>query len=261
MKCRTFKVNRYDCGMGYSLVALRQKQLLGLFLGMSMYGHLAAQEGSYLQRIQATAERQIAGHVSLANHQDSYSVRWQSPVPKLTETCPLPLRVTLEEQPRMWGPVRVQLTCPGSRQTRGWVRQLQGYVTVQEEFWIASRVIQSGELFDKSMVTKTKGDLAKFTAETAEALVKDLEELAAREAGRRIGSGQPLTVTSWRKKELVTKGQTVDLVLQGDGFEIASTGIALDGGTEGATIRVRTSQGEVVEGIALTTGQVQVVVH
>jgi flagellar basal body P-ring formation protein FlgA len=42
---------------------------------------------------------------------------------------------------------------------------------------------------------------------------------------------------------LVKRGETVEMVIQGDGFEIASSGIAIEDGFSGKRIRVKSSTG------------------
>lgn len=221
---------------------------------------VSAQVESYLQRIQATAERQIASHPSLSGYQGSYTVSWESPQPALSAACALPLRVNVVEQAKLWGDIRVQLICPSPGRA-GWVKQMRGYVAVEKEFWTLTRSVQAGEPFQQDLAVRIRGDLAQLPPDTLADLVGELDELERKEAKRAIRVGQPLVLNAWKKIAVINKGSYVNLLLEGAGFSVTSTGIALDGGGEGDTIRVRTPDGEVLEGVALEDGVVRVIVR
>lgn len=73
-----------------------------------------------------------------------------------------------------------------------------------------------------------------------------------------ISAGQMLKEDMLRAPFSVTQGQTVQLVVQSDNFNISSTGVALSNASEGQTVRIRNNAGRVVSGLARASGVVEI---
>ena len=75
-------------------------------------------------------------------------------------------------------------------------------------------------------------------------------QLEGKIATRMLGQGQVLLQEYFRAPPAVGAGDTVQLVFLGSGFTISANGRALANALEGQPVRVQTSSGRVVQGIA-----------
>lgn len=73
-----------------------------------------------------------------------------------------------------------------------------------------------------------------------------------------IAAGQVLREDMLRAPFIVTQGQTVQLITQGDGFNIHNEGTALGNASEGQTVQVRIGIGRVISGVARSNGIVEI---
>jgi flagella basal body P-ring formation protein FlgA len=73
-----------------------------------------------------------------------------------------------------------------------------------------------------------------------------------------IAAGQVIREDMLRAPFVVTQGQVVQLLAQGEGFNIRNEGTALANASEGQTVQVRIGLNRVVNGIARTNGTVEV---
>jgi flagella basal body P-ring formation protein FlgA len=92
-------------------------------------------------------------------------------------------------------------------------------------------------------------------------LVENPDQLVGHETLRLVAKGRPLVLTDWRQIAVVKRGQRVKLVLLGAGFEVVSSGTALDEAQTGGKVRVRMPEGKVVEGVAGVDGAVTVLLN
>lgn len=83
-----------------------------------------------------------------------------------------------------------------------------------------------------------------------EGVVTNPDQLQGRVPGRAIGAGQPIPLDQLRAVMAVGQGDSVKLVASGSGFSIVTDGVALNGASEGETVRVRTEAGRVLSGTA-----------
>lgn len=86
----------------------------------------------------------------------------------------------------------------------------------------------------------------------------DLTQVIGKVLRYSIAAGQVLREDMLRLPFSVTQGRTVQLVTQGDGFNISSEAVALSNASEGQSVQIRTGSGRVISGIARTNGLVEV---
>ncbi|MGA7180214.1 MAG: flagellar basal body P-ring formation chaperone FlgA [Thiobacillaceae bacterium] len=72
-------------------------------------------------------------------------------------------------------------------------------------------------------------------------------------------AGTPLRSAMLREPPAVQQGQSVKLVLNGNGFQVSAEAVALGNANDGQVVRTKTSTGQVISGIAQSGGTVQVV--
>ena len=73
-----------------------------------------------------------------------------------------------------------------------------------------------------------------------------------------IGAGQVLRQDMLRAPFVVKQGQTADVLVRSTGFVVRSSGQAINNGSEGQSVQVRMASGQVIAGIALADGSVEV---
>lgn len=208
----------------------------------------------YVTRVRAVAERQIAEHPSIAGRE--HAVRWEAP--RGLVQCPVPARVTVAQRERLWGAVSVSLFCPSGR---GATQIMKAYIAVPGDFWRAKAALKAKTPFKVEDWTKARGDLGQLSTALVGALVSSPEVLNGFESVRAIEPGRPLALTDWQKITVVKRGGTVKVTLRGSGFDIAASGVALDEGAVGDTVRIKTPEGRVLEGLAEADGSVLVVMN
>lgn len=211
----------------------------------------APASADYVTRVRAVAERQIAEHPSIAGRE--HSVRWESARGLIQ--CPVPARVTVVQRERLWGAVSASLFCPSGR---GATQVMKAYVAVPGDYWRAKTAVKATTPFRSEDWTRVKGDLGQFSEPLAGTLVQSLEVLNGFESVRAIAPGRPLVLTDWQKITVIKRGATVKVTLRGAGFDIAASGVTLDEGAVGDTVRVRTPEGKVLDGVAEADGSVLV---
>lgn len=214
------------------------------------YAQIPPSQSDFLSRVRAVAERQLAEHPSLAGR--AHTVRWE---PVALPRCPVSTRVTVNRRDRLWGAITVTLTCTAER---GWSRTMQGYVAVPGRFWRSKTSLKAGAEFQAADWVSADGDLALFSEAVLAGLVESPATLAGWQTGRAIPPGRPLTLSDWKKIAVIRLGATVRVSIQGGGFDIAASGVTLDEGAVGDTVRVKTPEGKVLEGVAQPDGSVVV---
>ena len=225
--------------------------IFALILGSTVGLAQTPASPDYLARIRAIAERQVGEHPSIAGR--DHSVQWE-PAAGLIQ-CPVPARVSVTNRDRLWGEISVALTCPSGK---SWTRTMKAYVSVPGEIWRAKTSILPGSPFKTAEWVRVTVDLAKLPEPLLGSLADSVEALNGFEARRAIPSGRPLVLTDWQKIAVIKRGATVKVTLRGSGFDIAATGVTLDEGAVGDTVRVRTPEGKVLEGVAEADGSVLV---
>lgn len=214
----------------------------------------APASADYVTRVRAVAERQIAEHPSIAGRE--HAVRWESS--RGLVQCPVPARVTLAQRERLWGAVSVSLFCPSGR---GVTQIMKAYVAVPGDYWRAKTALKATTPFKIEDWTKVRGDLGQFSEPLAGALVQSLDVVKGFESVRAIAPGRPLVLTDWQKMTVIKRGANVKVTLRGAGFDIAASGVSLDEGAVGDTVRVKTPEGKVLEGVAEADGSLLVLLN
>jgi len=228
--------------------------LLTLFIWPIAAFAQAPASSDYVTRVRAVAERQISEHPSIAGRE--HAVRWGSA--RGLVQCPAPARVTVAQRERLWGAVSVSLFCPSGR---GVTQVMKAYVAVPGDYWRAKTAVKATTPFKLEEWTKVRGDLGQFSEPLAGTIVQSLDVLKGFESVRAIAPGRPLVLTDWQKITVIKRGATVKVTLRGAGFDIAASGVALDEGAVGDTVRVKTPEGKVLEGVAEADGSILVLLN
>lgn len=194
-----------------------------------------------------TAVREfLRSHPSLAERRHAFQFR---SVQQRFPLCPTPLQVSLPHRDKPWGSVTLRIDCPAGT----WSRGLGVVVRVDGRYLVAKRALNPGSVIQGDDVDWREGDLAA----SGQQRVEDLDSLKGLELVRPIGTGSPLRLNDFRPMTVIRSGDLVSLSLLGQGFEMITSGAALSDAALGATVRVKTLEGKILQGKAVAAGKVE----
>ena len=185
-------------------------------------------------------------HPSLA--QRRHSVHFRS-VQQRFPACSGPVQVSLPHRDKPWGNITLRIECP----SEAWSRGLGVVVRVDGRFLVAKRALTPGTVVQESDLDWREGDLAAGGQER----VEDPGALQGLELFRPLGAGSPLRLNDFRPMAVVRSGDLISLSLLGQGFEMITSGYALSDAAAGATVRVKTLEGKILQGRAVAAGKVE----
>ncbi|AOV97364.1 flagella basal body P-ring formation protein FlgA [Edwardsiella hoshinae] len=190
--------------------------------------------------IQAYFQQQFPG--------DAYQVR----VTLLSEAeqwphCLQP-QISQLASPRRWGRLSVLVQCPEAR------RYLQTEVQVTGRYPVTVKALNRGQNLSATQFRLTRGRLDTLPPGT----ILDLSRLEGATTLRSIGAGQPITAGMVRRTWVIRAGQQVQILAQGDGFNVSSEGRAMNNAALADVVRARTASGQVISGKASGPGTLTV---
>jgi flagella basal body P-ring formation protein FlgA len=189
-------------------------------------------------------------HASLRQRQFTY--QWK-PLTQRLPQCPQLPQVELARRDRAWGGLTVRLSCDSAMPA--WSRSLGLVVQVQGRYPVARRPLRPGNVVQPEDIDWRDGDVARF----GEPLPEDLQSLEGLELFRPVAAGSPLRLNDFRPIAVIRSGDLVSLSLKGQGFEMITTGYALADAAIGVTVRIKTLEGKILQGKAVSSGKVEAV--
>ncbi|MBV8270880.1 MAG: flagellar basal body P-ring formation protein FlgA [Cupriavidus sp.] len=142
----------------------------------------------------------------------------------------------------LYGRVNVGLRCGGDRP---WTRYMQARVSVLTDYYVAARAMGPGEIITAADLEVRQGDLAALPR----AVVTDPSQVDGSVAANRIAAGSPMRTDLIKKPIAVKSGQTVNVTVEGDSFQLSSEGKVLTDAAVGNMVQVRLRNGQVVSGM------------
>ncbi|MBN3767101.1 flagellar basal body P-ring formation chaperone FlgA [Burkholderia sp. Ac-20365] len=152
---------------------------------------------------------------------------------------------------RVWGRTTVGVRCSGERP---WTLYLQAKVSIHATYFLASRSIAPGELLSAADLMARDGDLTMLP----QAVITDPAQVVGSVALMRVSAGLPLRRDMLKSADAVTIGQSVKVIAQGQGFAISSEGSAMNNASPGQPVRVKTANGQIIQGIVKDGGTVEI---
>lgn len=190
----------------------------------------------------------------LRNQAQSYPAELQVSVeePRLThqESCDQ-LQAFLPSGQRLRPRMTVGVRCMAPQ---SWTTYVQANLALLGNYYVASRAIQLGDTIGMDDLTPRDGDLLRI----APGVVFDASQVVGYIAGQRINPGSPVKASALRDPNSIQRGQAVRTEARGRGFVATGEGQALQAGSPGAQIQVKTSSGQIVTGTVLNATTVQV---
>ncbi|WP_145537942.1 flagellar basal body P-ring formation chaperone FlgA [Yersinia alsatica] len=161
--------------------------------------------------------------------------------------CVMP-EITLPTNARPWGNISLSVRCDGQR------RFIQTQVQVSGHYAVAARQLASGAKITPQDIEMKQGRLD--TLPPGALLEPHFAQGAV--SLRQINAGQPLTRNMLRRLWLIKAGQDVQVLAQGEGFNVNSNGKAMNNGAIQDNVRVRMASGQIVSGTVAEDGTIRI---
>ena len=190
-------------------------------------------------------------HPSLEGRE--FSIQWE-PSKLEFPACSKNPSVELLRKDKAWGKLLLNLRCDTGRV---WARPVSLYVVVKGRYLAATRPLKSGQVLTPSDWKCVDGDLSKM----GDSLVDSPELLKNMELSRAQQAGNALRLNDFRPMSVIKSGDQVRVAIVGRGFGIDASGQALADAALGASVKVRISDGKIIQGTAVSQGVVEVVME
>lgn len=161
-------------------------------------------------------------------------------------------QIGLPNRDRMFGLVRVQVSCPSNPRFN---TTLQIAIHVMVPVLVAARNLAPGQAIQAEDWGMVVSDLGTLPSD----VIEDEQQALNKEVVRFIRAGTVLKLNDLRAMTVVRVGDLVKLSLVGQGFSVTSLGQAMSNGVVGGTVRVKTSEGKMLQGSVVSAGQVEVI--
>lgn len=144
---------------------------------------------------------------------------------------------------KMWGRTFVSVQCVG-------VDTPPFFMGVDVKVWapvlVIKNAVQAGQTILSNDVEYKTMDLSQL----GQGWVSDMTHLHNRSATRQLWPGTLLKQSDLRGQSLMKQGDTVKVMVKGPGFTIGGTAVAMDKAEFGEVVKIKTSQGKFLHGVA-----------
>ncbi|WP_341675326.1 flagellar basal body P-ring formation chaperone FlgA [Niveibacterium sp. SC-1] len=164
-------------------------------------------------------------------------------------TCIAP-EAFLPQGRRAWGKTTVGVRCREPR----WTVYMPAQVRVQGRYLVAARPLASGQTLAAGDWNLAEGDVAALPAGVLESPM----QAEGRTLRRAVAASSPLVADQLLATRAVERGQKVQVISRGAGFEVSNQGEALAPAADGQTVTVRLEGGRIVQGVARLGGVVEI---
>ncbi|MGF6191198.1 flagellar basal body P-ring formation chaperone FlgA [Serratia sp. 2723] len=210
--------------------------LVGLLIGLNVRAEgLAGQVESFIKSQFANSANVTEVKVLLRTP----ASRWPQ--------CELP-QLSMPQNARRWGNISISARCGQER------RFIQAQVQVVGSYLVAARGISAGSKLTAEDLKLKSGRLDTLPARTLTESGKAIGAVSL----RNISPGQPLNPIMLRRAWAIKAGQAVQVMAQGDGFNISGAGKAMNNAAAEDSVRVRMASGQIVSGIANDDGTIRI---
>ena len=225
------------CHLHTSLAALSQKE------SATTSGN-STNDGDWVDRVESLVREQahgLAGELILQT--DPLQLAQRSACDELSIVKPAGFRL----RSRM----TLSLRCVSPQR---WSTYVEVQARLHANYWVAAKTLRPGDVLGPESYEVRAGDLLALPND----VLLDRQQMLGFSARQRIPAGQALRAGALRSTDAVLRGALVKLTFQGKGFTISRDGAqALEEGTVGSTIAVRTANGHIVSGVVRGSGLVE----
>ncbi len=166
--------------------------------------------------------------------------------------CPRALKVLPTTGQRVLGPVSSGIHCAGSDP---WTLYVRGQVSAIVASPVLTEAIPRGSLISARDIAL---DEKRVTSDFG-GIITDVNDIIGMEARKNLNAGQPVRFSDLRAPELISRGQSVELVSAVAGLQVRMEGKAVNNGAAGDLVWVdNISSGKRVQGTVAPDGTVVV---
>lgn len=152
---------------------------------------------------------------------------------------------------RAWGKTSVGIQCDAPVR---WKIYVQANVSIKGQYLTTSHPLPQGHTITKQDLAFAEGDLTRLPG----GVFTEASQIIGQTVRSPMMAGSVLRQNMLKQALAVQQGQTVLLTTAGVGFTINAEGKALKNANVGQVVPVKVRSGQVVSGIALENGKVQV---
>lgn len=164
--------------------------------------------------------------------------------------CPAAL-FSKQANQKVWGRSLLKVQCLGTDNS-------PFYIYAEFNVWapvlVVKKPIQKGQTVDESMIEYRTMNLT----DLKQGWVKNIQSLQEKTPRKPLWPGTTLHAGQFIGKPLLAHGDTVKVIVKGNGFQVASSGLALEEGSKGEIVKIKTSKGEILHGVAVAELTVEV---
>ncbi|MBY0475036.1 MAG: flagellar basal body P-ring formation protein FlgA [Nitrosomonas sp.] len=153
---------------------------------------------------------------------------------------------------RLWGKTSIGVRC--NSELAIWTIYVQAEINVMSDVLHTTRPIATGQIITYEDIAPQNTNLTQLP----EGILTDVALIVGKVAATNLPAGQPLRPQMLRAPHVILRGQTVNLVVQGRGFNIQSEGQALADAADGQVIQVRNKSGRIISGLARPNSIVEI---
>lgn len=223
---------------------------LGFGICLSLFQATAFAQSGWTPQAKDAVNRFLKDHPSLDGR--DFSVQWNEPRGSLPICDKLP-KVSLQGRERAWGKIFLALHC---QEGRAWNRPVSIYVAVKGKYLVSTQVLRKGQALSINDFQWAEGDISKM----GDNLLEDPDLLKNMELVRPLQAGLPIRLNDLKQIAVIKSGDQVRVTLVGKGFAIDTSGQAMSDSAMGGSVKVRISEGKIVQGTAVSQGAVEVLI-
>ncbi|NDU85650.1 MAG: flagellar basal body P-ring formation protein FlgA [Ferrovum sp.] len=150
------------------------------------------------------------------------------------------------------GRILVSARCDADENGRSWSGMVPVIVTLNAPHVVIRRTMNAGETLTSADVEIQNG------AVTRPDVLTRLADLDGKVLRQGVVAGQALRPDMLRLPYIVLQGQTVQVQVMGEGFQVSTQGQALANAIMGQNVQVRAGTGRVLTGVVTGPGTIQV---
>lgn len=152
--------------------------------------------------------------------------------------------LTVLNKNKLWGNLTITAKCENM------TKYLQVYVAVKGNYVVANQSISAGTVITEQLIKTQSGQLDKLPS----TIILNKSEVINHIALRNINNGEPIKNSMLQKNWYIKAGQTVKVIIDGEGYSVTSNGKALTNGALGESINIKLNNGNIIEGVVSVEG-------
>jgi flagella basal body P-ring formation protein FlgA len=129
-------------------------------------------------------------------------------------------------------------------------------VAVRGRYLVSTQALKKGQALSVADLQWAEGDLTKM----GDSLLEDPEQIKNMALTRSLQPGMPVRLNDLKPIAVIKSGDQIRVTLVGKGFAIDTSGQAMSDAAMGGLVKVRISDGKIVQGTAVSQGAVEVLI-